>query len=619
MQPNIHCLPEPRTTSAPSRGRSVRTRRAAATRLFAVLACAGIVAGCAAAQQAGPAKGHAAIAQRYWAQQERAIFHCVAARLATGIDTARAWRYLDTLLSRPSGDMFWQYPAAATYFYCRDKLSAQWRSRFRSAMRNYSPYRGDTENHFLMYYVTLLLFSQEWPTMQADEWFNGKSSAENYAEARGFIDHWIDDAARYGITEWDSPRYLYFYLTPLLVLRDGTTDTTLRRRTDMIIDALLADYATEYLNGSYCGAHSRDHDAGVINPRSGDVAAYSQFYFEDTLTNVGPDLAFASFSGYRCPPIIRAIAHDRSQAYVHLERKRSRAKIRFSAERYTPVERYTYMHPDYGIGSIPGGIQQPIQQHSWDVTFASTRPNNTIFGLHPNYSDLEMGMFFPEEPELIVQNVVNTKGSYVSENKWLGGSRFERLYQHENALVALYAIPPGESFQHIDMFFPKTLDTVERTPGGWIFARMEDGYVAVFPLNTAYEWIAETANWRLRMPARTGMPDGYVVECGSRRDMSYAEFKQRRMASAPVILGSSAPSGAALVTLRTVNGTTIRVAGSDPLEATLYVDGSTRPANTEWLYNGPHLNSRLGSGVIAIRCNGAERVLDFTRSEVVEQ
>jgi hypothetical protein len=578
------------------------------------------------------------------AQRDTALAHCaafkhlgfqvVAARLKLGVDTALAWRQLDTLLAKPTGDIFWMYPATGFYFNCKDQLSDAWRARFRATWKRYTPYRGDTENHFLMYYSSLFLMSQEWPDLPGSEWFNGKSSRENYEEAKEYLNHWIDETVCVGTTEWDSPRYFYYYMTPLILLHDFTRDPAMQRRFEMMLEYQLADFAAEYLNGSYCGAHSRDGDGSVIDPRKAECSSYAQFYFEDSLSFVLPDLAFAAMSSFRCPPIIRAIAHDRSQPFVHTEIKRSRAKIRFSDERYTPVYKYDYMTPDYCLGSMQGGLQQPIQQHSWDITFASDKPNNTIFGLHPQYSATELGTFFPEEPELMVEGVAKTKASYTNENKWIGGSPYEFIKQGENELVALYDIPDSVPFKHVDLFFPKTLDTLLRDTSGWIVCRMGNAFAAIYPFHGKSTWIDEPADMRLRITVDTNRSllqshpiIGYVVMCS---DTSQFQLFDRfvswlRWSARPVLsLFDPQDVGIAkgdrisrLVRVLTSNGQTFY-----PLYLSAKVPNSLLSFNqalsSTALFSGLHLRSELGSGILEMRAGGMRRTLDFVRNEVRE-
>ncbi len=591
------------------------TSYTAGTLLPLALLAAMALGGCSGGSRISPSRDQRAEALRNVAATSARNFPSVAARLRLGTDTDLAWRQLDSLMTDPTGDMFWMYPATAFYFHSKDLLDARWRERFRQAWKNYTPYRGDTENHFLMYYSSILLFAQEWPDLPGSEWFNGKSSRENYAEAYEYLNHWIDETAREGYSEWDSPRYIYYYLTPLLTLHDFTADPLLRRRATMMLEYTLADFAAEYLNGSYCGAHSRDGDNSVIDPRNSEAYSYAGFYFEEKAGFILPDLAYAAMSSFQCPEIIREVAHDRDSSYVHTELQRSRAKMRNMRERFTPVYKYDYMTPDYCLGSIQGGVQQPIQQHTWDVTFASARRNNTLFGLHPQYSPYELATFFPEEPELMVDAVASVKGSYTDENKWIGGSPAERVFQHRSTLIALYDIPQQETVRHTDLFFPKTLDTLERDSSGWIFCRMEGAFTAVYPSYQRYQWTEEPGNWRLRASrSRTG----YVVECASVREMSYEVFKDRcRSSTLPEALISRS-EGRFLKGGRNIHGDLLSVESDGRGISFLTLNGERSLPDVQWRFNGPHLRSRAGSGVIEITCGGRTRTLDFPGSQIQE-
>src|SRR5581483_5979209 len=151
-------------------------------------------------------------------------FAMVAARIYLGKDTAAAYRQLDTLLSRAYGDMFWMYGCAGLYYATGDRLRPEYKARICECWKHYTPYRGDTENHFLMYYGSLLLMAQAWPDLLDTDWFMGKSSKDIYDESKEYLDHWIDETVRNGQEEWDSPRYGYYYITPLALLAEYTKD-----------------------------------------------------------------------------------------------------------------------------------------------------------------------------------------------------------------------------------------------------------------------------------------------------------------------------------------------------------------------------------------------------------
>src|SRR5205823_5814321 len=152
-------------------------------------------------------------------------------------------------------------------------------------------------------------------------------------------------------------------------------------------------------------------------------------FFEDSVQHLLPDLAFAAMSSFSVPQIIRDIAHDRNEAYGEREIKRSRDALRYSEILNEPVYKYTFMTNDYALGSIQGGLVQPIQQRSWSLTINSDHKNNTIFGLHPYVSEKELGKYFPEEPSFMLEKIEGVKNGYTSEDKWVGGSPYETICQ----------------------------------------------------------------------------------------------------------------------------------------------------------------------------------------------
>ena len=76
----------------------------------------------------------------------------IAAKLRLHEDAALCSRSLEELLAAgPTGDMFWMYPATAIAYLDQGQLSDSARQALRRSWRTYMPYRGDTENHWLLY------------------------------------------------------------------------------------------------------------------------------------------------------------------------------------------------------------------------------------------------------------------------------------------------------------------------------------------------------------------------------------------------------------------------------------------------------------------------------------
>jgi hypothetical protein len=263
---------------------------------------------------------------------------------------------------------------------------------------------------------------------------------------------------------------------------------------------------------------------------------------------------------------------------------------------------------DYVLGSLQGGILQPIQQHTWDVTIPTGKPNNTIFTLHPYYSGDELGMFFPEELKFLSDEVDRYHKVYTNPGKWNSSSPYEQTFQHRNTLLVLYNIEQGVKQPHIDGFFPKNLDERLTDPSGWVFCRSVETYVGLYFVRPG-EWIEENVNWRWRSRE---LNNAVIVEVGSKsEDESFQSFQENVSSCAIDLKGFDKRN-----TLRYVNrhGVEMRFTFNGPR----VLNGTEVNLTDYQFFDGPFVQSRRGSGVITIRYKNHTRVLDFTKATIQE-
>lgn len=454
------------------------------------------------------------------------LFATVAARLKTGIRLGDAQRQLDSLLSSEHGDMFWAIGSAGLSYACRQELVSAQKQRIRNGWKFFTPYRGDTENHFLMYYGGFFLMAQEWQNLPGTEWFNGKSSKENYDEAKAFLNEWIDSTVQRGMMEFDSPRYMYYFITPLVLLAEYTNDATLRKRFTMTLEILLADYAHDYVDGNYCGAYSRLGNDAAFDTRKAETAAYGNFYFRDNADFMMPDVAFAAIAKFSCPDIIRKIALDKTLPFSSQEIKRRRTALRYANGTPSDVYKYLYVTKEYALGSCEGGLVSPIQQRSWSLTALTPKANNVIFGLQPFSDRRELGMFFPEVPAFQLERIGAVKEGYMSEDKKIGGSPYEEIKQQGNRLhVEFHQVPAGVRYQHVDIYIPKWAKLIRGLSGGLkdaVVVQLDSCVVRIVPLTTA-QWSEEQEHYRIRIPFWNGYT-AYEVESISAEEHRSGKF-----------------------------------------------------------------------------------------------
>jgi hypothetical protein len=575
-------------------------------------------------------KGYDQRARYIWAAYDTAMsgYAAVASRYAHNVDIPRADSIFIAALKKPQGDMFWMFPVIGAYLHGKDKMGPAAKEAVRNAWKTYAPYRGDTENHWAMYHASLYLAAEQWPGLPGSEWYNGKSSDENLADARGYLLHWMEITTTIGQGEFDSPDYYPEYMTAAVLLADFAQDPAMRDRGEMLLEYILADFAAEHLDGQYLGGFSRIYQPAVFMPLNSGASAFAYLYFGTGQPTTSSWTLLPSLSNFRLPQIIYNIATDRSKPYVERERKRVRNVIRFGSEKNPPVYKYTYVTKDYGIGSLQGGLLQPIQQHTWGVRYLYGRPYTTIFGLHPYWSSYELGMFFPEELKPLIADVVASKGTYNNPDKWTGGSPFERTFQQKNTLIVLYDIKPGTTTEHIDGFFPRNLEERNIDSSGWILCKAGDTYVGWYPLQE-YEWIEEkdiqgvtkpgvgvpadiskhqeVGNWRLRSHK---LQNGYVIEVRSKDEIgSFEKFCSQLRTHVPKAVLNP---GAVSVRYKTLNNETMEFAFPEKR----VLNGKVVDLSKTRLFDGPFLSADVGSQKLTMSYKGSHRVLDFKTGKV---
>ena len=217
-------------------------------------------------------------------------------------------------------------------------------------------------------------------------------------------------------------------------------------------------------------------------------------------------------------------------------------------------------------------------------------------------------MFFPEEIKFLAAEVDRYHKVYTSPDKWNSSSPYEQTFQHRNALIVLYDIDSAARQQHIDGFFPKSLDERVTDPTGWIACRAGETYIGVHPL-APYAWSEEEADWRLRSGS---LRNGVIVEVGSaREDSSFAKFRETLPA---VPQGTVAHGRLFSVEYTTRHGDRMAFRfGGERL-----LNGKPVRFADYGLFRGPFVNSRRGSGVITLTAGGKKRILDFNNVTISE-
>jgi hypothetical protein len=564
----------------------------------------------------------------------------VAACLQSGRNVEAALARLAVLSEpTPTASMFWAYPMVTVMAAGGPNLDAASWARIQELWRTYWPNRGDTENHWAMSYASRYLAAQLRPDAGPEEWFNGRSSAENLAEAKDYLLHWMKVTTGHGQGEYDSPNYLQEYLIPMALLAGWAQDHDLRLRARMMLDYLIYDFAVESLEGNYGGAHSRVYPRQIVAPGLTNSTNHGWYLFGFGEQRPSGGNLLLALSGYVPPPILERIARDREQSYVERELKRTRWRMRHAGphsfvigdKRTHPVYKYSYVDRDFVLGSTQGGLLQPIQQQTWKLLWRTDLPAqtaaNTFFAVQPYSSPLEGTMFFGEQWDVVTDLIARSKADYDSEDKLPSGSPYEQVFQHNTALIALYDLPADNRFPHITAFFSRDLEGVEEDASGWIFAQGGPVYIAYRPFapgvwkphdwtghlkGGAGGWVAAGVDqWGAghRCYVSDQLANGYIVQVAPTRDFAgFAEFKAAIRALPLEISTEPVPAA----TFTALDGSVLRARyGDTPTINGEPVDYAAWP-----LFDSPFAYEERGSHRLEIRHGGERHLLDFNRPAI---
>ncbi|HTO04584.1 MAG TPA: hypothetical protein VL069_12820, partial [Opitutus sp.] len=249
-------------------------------------------------------------------------------KLATGIDAATGLRYLEESVAdpKPAWGSFETYAFMDAILRLGTKLPAPLVENIRERLgASFTTDFGFTDNHMLQFRTARYLFGQTWPVGPALA--DGTTPVQSQQEAAAWIEQWIDQTVSRGMYEYDSPNYHHLYLVCFATLHEYAKDEHLRKKAGMILQVLLADWATEYLEGAWVGAHSREKYDQVLHTRehTGAATQFGRLFFGGAPLRLDLAesyfMALCSIQAFECLPMIGHIATDRSRPYVLRELK----------------------------------------------------------------------------------------------------------------------------------------------------------------------------------------------------------------------------------------------------------------------------------------------------------
>ena len=480
--------------------------------------------------------------------------------------------------------------------------------------------RGNTENHWLMYYAGNLLAAERWPDEPV--FWNGRPPAAMREEATRWILGTIEHTARIGHHEYDSPGYHIEHMAPLIGLYEHAKDAHLRQQVERVLMLFMADMALAYYKGSWAGGHSREGYRQNTWTRSGPIQTLQYLYFGGEALD--PDCHLHGFAmpgvvaSYRPPALFAQLALDRSQPQVVKKTKAPRTIFRHVDREAALVRKYTYMSRSFALGTsqvgLPGAPAGPIDLVSWDLTWHGPKHQAKIGCNHPYQSPGRFSAFLNPLPEDARRAIGGGKPYLQRPDRLFGASPFEQMMQHEGTAMVLYRIPEDDEAPFVNAYLPMSVDWVAQ--GGWLFGDMGDFYVGLRPIgNYIWEHIRESSNdstmvvegglidtWLLRI---LDVNAGLVLEAVEATEAGdFLEYCERRAARDVDLSGWP---GQSRVSAETFSGHRMEMVYDGPHS----VDGEVIDYDAWPLYGAPGAAAQMHTGKMAFRYGDQEVAVDF--------
>ena len=394
---------------------------------------------------------------------------------------------------------------------------------------------------------------------------------EKYSQWKDYWNRLLDHWGKRGFSETGSGDYEIRTMGPILNVYDFIPDPLVRKKAEMMLDWMWAEWAQENIKGVRGGGKVREYDDyaawGILDGLY--LPAYVLFGTGEYAGSLNMHNVFIATTDYYPPDVIIDLAVDRygKGTYEIKERRTNR--------------RYVYVTPEY----ILGGFQRDASLPKKDAYIADGSQiwEGVVFGTTPNARIYFDDLWRPTK-SFVHKNVLILSGLAFDVKRDSGVSHYEAKA----------------------VFPDKVLDEIVED-SGWIFAREGDVYAAYKPLG-GYTWGTKyTIDKYVGKTVKSNNPDQPVIlEIGLASDYGndFAEFKagikDNTLSYSDGVLKYTSGKGYTL-TFYTGRGLP-------------EVDGKTVDWGTYPLFESPYINSEWESGYIIIKKDGRKCTLDFRDS-----
>jgi hypothetical protein len=435
-----------------------------------------------------------------------------------------------------------------------------------------------TENHQILFHVSAYLAGQRWP-----DWVftnSGYTGREQIARNRPRIEAWIARRLNGNFSEWDSNAYLALDVYAMLALVEFADDLHLQAMATTLLHKIFFMIACQSYRGAHGSTHGRCYVTGLKSARVENTSSLQRIAWGMGIFN-GETRATGLLTmarRYRVPDVIQHIGADLPDVLV--TRVRSTADYVPTSDMHSgrwDVRTITWRTPDVMLSATvdyqPGTMG--IQEHVWQATLG---PDTVVFTTYPGNSQ-EHGNARP--------------------NFWAGSARLPRVGVYEKTVLCLYHFEPGVGLGFSHAYFPTAMFDEWRISGGWAFARVGSGYVALCADGDLD--LTETGRHAGQELRSWGVGQAWIARIGrAAEDGDFETFCQSVMSHPPVFDG-------ARVIWTTPDGSRLAFAWEGPLT----VDGAEEDWDHFPHYENAYTQTAIDEDSMVLRWRDLELTLDL--------
>lgn len=432
-----------------------------------------------------------------------------------------------------------------------------------------------SENHRLLFHVAEWMAGNLFPTEMFTN--SGQNGLYHSAKAYMYITEWLRQRGRFGFDEFHSNSYYPICVSPLVNIYDFATHEgyyKLRQMTRAVLDQMFFYMAADSYEGIFGTVHARSYGIYLKYPDFEGTSDLVWLYFGTgslVKTHSGMGGVTCATSSYKVPELLYHMANDKTTV---VETKHRQG---ISPKDAKAIDFLVYRTPDYMISSWQDQRKGEFESssHVGQVTLSK---KNVIFWSCPH----TVG-----------------EGSGFRPDYWSGSTTLPRTIQYRNVMSLSWRLTKFAWMSHC--FFEQERFDEVRFVDRWAFARVNDGYVAIY-VTDGFK-IGDYGQYAGRELQCSAPEHTWLVECGRKADWGSFDAFVEAVSKAKVevkdgVVTYESPSVGTFVTgwdvKPTVNGEPVQLKGY-PLTESL------------WSY------SRFGSGEMVLRYGDEEYELWFNQ------